>query len=128
MKNIKKKPPLPESDIDPDTIERDDAIIGVALRWSLAVFAAAAVIVVAAVYFLWPKPTVAENKQTKLAPVALRAMSDAQLPRVTFTDITRRQQAPPRNQGRRLRVLRFRRRRRPGPAVREQPPPLAVGP
>jgi hypothetical protein len=82
------KQPLHEEDFDPDTIERDDAIIGVALRWSLAVFALAAVLIGAGAYLLWPKPPAAVVKQTKLAPVALGTKSDAMMPRVTFTDVT----------------------------------------
>src|SRR4029079_16345318 len=76
-------------DIDPDTLERDDTIIGVALRWSLVVFAILGIIVGTAVYVFWPKPPVAAAKQTQLAPVALRTKSDVQIPHVTFTDITR---------------------------------------
>ncbi|MEX2317572.1 MAG: FG-GAP-like repeat-containing protein [Pirellulales bacterium] len=85
----KMKQPLPETDVDPDTIERDDAIIGVALRWSLIVFGGMAVIAGAAAYFLWPKPQASVAKQTKLAPVALGTKSDANMPRVKFTDVTR---------------------------------------
>ncbi len=84
-----KKKTQPEADIDPDTLERDDAIIGIALRRSLAVFACLAAALAVVLYAVWPKPPAAVDKRTELATVAIRGKSDLELPRVTFTDVTK---------------------------------------
>ena len=73
---------------DHETDERDDAVIGVAVKWSLAVL----VVLIAAgggvaYYVTRPVPPAVE-KQTPLAKVEVRAASETGLPRVPFTDIT----------------------------------------
>ena len=71
-----------------DTLERDDAIIGVALRWSLAGFLIIAVAAGAAVYILRPEPEVKPVQQTELAEVQVRALPAGAVPTVRFTDVT----------------------------------------
>jgi hypothetical protein len=87
--SIEVKNGVDQSDIDPDTLERDDAIIGVALRWSLAAILAIAGLAGAAVYALRPalqeKPVV----ETDLAAVKVRETPQGTIPYVPFADITR---------------------------------------
>jgi enediyne biosynthesis protein E4 len=71
-----------------DTLERDDAIIGVALRWSLAGFVTIAVAAGAAAYMLRSKPEDKPVQQTELAEVQVRALPVSAVPTVRFTDIT----------------------------------------
>jgi hypothetical protein len=71
-----------------DSLERDDAIIGVALRWSLAVFVAIAAAVGAVVYALRPETTEKTVQQTELAEVHVRDVPKGTIPTVPFTDIT----------------------------------------
>jgi hypothetical protein len=91
LKRVKRQRPVVpnEEDVDPDTLERDDAIIGVALRWSLATFGVAAVVGAVGVYAFWPEPPIDQVKETRLAPIGLREKAAAAIPRVQFTDITR---------------------------------------
>lgn len=77
-----------DADIDPDTEERDDAIIGVALRWSLAVFAVVAAGVLVA-YLVWPRAAADVVRETPLADVRVRDGAGVEIPRVPFSDITR---------------------------------------
>jgi hypothetical protein len=76
-------------DDDPDTLERDDAIIGVAMRWSLAAFVLVAVVVGAAAYALRRAPESKPVRLTELAEVQVRAVPTGDVPYVRFTDITR---------------------------------------
>jgi hypothetical protein len=80
--------PVTESDIDPDTIERDDAVIGVALRWSIALLAAAVAIIGAVTYFVWPSAPPAALRETTLTRVQVRQSPKVAIPQVHFTDIT----------------------------------------
>jgi hypothetical protein len=73
---------------DPDTEERDDAIIGKALRYSLAALLIGGAAVGAIVYFAWPEPPVEEVRETELAAVEVRDLSAAAIPKVNFTDVT----------------------------------------
>jgi len=75
-------------DVDSDADERDDAIIGVALRWSLVVFGVAAVCAGAVAYFLHSRSAVAVVKETTLSSVQLREVQPDEPPYVPFTDIT----------------------------------------
>lgn len=84
----KDKPSVDQPDVDPDTLERDDAVIGVALRWSLAVFAAIAVCVVAAVFLMRPRGAAEAVTESELSEVKVREAPKVTIPRVTFTDIT----------------------------------------
>ena len=77
-------------DEDPEALERDDAIIGVALRWSLAAFVVLGVGVGAAVYALRPEPPAKPLQETELADVQVRAIPPSAIPHVPFTDITER--------------------------------------
>jgi hypothetical protein len=76
-------------DVDPDTLERDDAIIGVALRWSLAAFLVVGAAVGAAVYAFRPSPLEKPVQKTELAAVEVRNVPKGAVPYVHFTDITR---------------------------------------
>jgi len=77
-----------EPDTDLDTDERDDAIISVALRRSLAVFGVAAVCIAAIVYIVRPHSSQDVVKETTLSEVKVRQLPKVEPPHVTFTDIT----------------------------------------
>jgi enediyne biosynthesis protein E4 len=80
--------PAAQADIDTDTEERDDAIIAVALKWSLLVFL---VLLLTGGAFAWyvTRPTPAPLvEQAPLARVERRAAVDMEVPRVPFTDVT----------------------------------------
>jgi len=82
------KTPASVSDFDAETEERDDAMIGTALRWSLVVFGVIGVIGAVVAFVLTrpaPPPPV---KETKLATVEIRETSKVDIPRVPFTDVT----------------------------------------
>ena len=86
--NRKQNQSVSDAEIEPDTLERDDAVIGVALRWSLAVIVVAAIAVGTAVYALRPAPPDKPVQQTELAEVATRAAGQATVPNVPFVDVT----------------------------------------
>ena len=77
-------------DYDLDTEERDDTVIGTALRKSLAVFAIVAVLIVAAVlareYLAEDDEPVTERTPLEVPQVPSRP--EAEIPQVTFSDIT----------------------------------------
>jgi hypothetical protein len=80
--------PASANDFDADTEERDDAMIGTALRWSLAVFSLFAIVGGTVAFVLnrpVPPPPV---KETRLATVEVREASKVEIPRVPFTDVT----------------------------------------
>jgi enediyne biosynthesis protein E4 len=77
-----------DDEIDSETEERDDAVIGRALRWSLATLLLGGAAVGAVVYFAWPAPAVEETRETALAEVAVRDAPTMAVPRVEFTDVT----------------------------------------
>lgn len=77
-----------DHEYDPETEERDDAVIGTALRWSviagMVLLGGGAV----ALYFLSrpePPPPIVK---TELAPVDVRKESPVDVPKVLFTDVT----------------------------------------
>ncbi|MBX3442915.1 MAG: CRTAC1 family protein [Planctomyces sp.] len=77
-------PPL----LEDEEVERDDAIIGKALRVSFIVFFSMAAVVAAAVLYLSrpePRPDVAP---TEIAAGRVREQSSQDLPTVAFTDVT----------------------------------------
>jgi hypothetical protein len=86
--NRERRQPVSDADIDADTLERDDAVIGVALRWSLVVIVIAAIAIGTGVYALRPKDTEKPVQQTSLAEVAVRATGKATVPSVPFVDVT----------------------------------------
>lgn len=76
------------SDIDAETEERDDAIIGVALRWSLVLIVLLLLIGGGLVYWFTrpaPPPPV---RETELAVAEIREAQDITIPTTPFTDIT----------------------------------------
>ncbi len=77
-----------DTEVDPDTLERDDAVIGVALRWSLAVITVIAIAVGTVAYALRPAEDDKPIQQSQLADVAVRAAEPIAVPRVPFVDIT----------------------------------------
>lgn len=81
-------PPGREPDVDADTEERDDAVIGVALRWSLILFVGIAAIGATIVLMLMRSEPAPEIKKTVLAQVQQRKAPAVALPQVPFTDIT----------------------------------------
>ena len=87
MRNLmsRKTKPIPNTPPPEDEEERDDAVIGVALRWSLAVITLLAVAAGAFAYYLTrpdPPPVV---KQTKLDEVQKRESPQVEIPAVAFT-------------------------------------------
>jgi len=70
-----------------EELERDDAIIGVALRWSLVVLAVAA-LAAGGVYWYATRPRHAEHKQIPTQQAAKRVAPKRPLPRVQFVDVT----------------------------------------
>jgi len=82
------KPSTPINDYDPDTEERDDAVIGTALRWSLLAFAIVGGVGGVAAYLLTRPTPPPPIQETKLATVQVREASKVELPTVHFTDIT----------------------------------------
>jgi hypothetical protein len=81
--------PAGDEEVDPDALERDDAIIGVALRWSVVVLVVVAVAIGTAAYALRPQTSTKPVKQTQLAEVAVRAAPPGAAPYVPFVDVTR---------------------------------------
>jgi hypothetical protein len=72
-----------------DTEERDDAVIGQAFRWSLAVVAGVAVMVGGVAFYLWATAKPAEVvTAAPVAPPQVREKPQLELPSIPFTDIT----------------------------------------
>lgn len=72
-----------------DTEERDDAVIGIALRWSLVVIVVLAAIGGGIAFWLTrPKPE-PPDKETELADVEVRDAPVVEIPLVKFTDVTK---------------------------------------
>ncbi len=77
-----------ENEFDSETEERDDAVIGTALRWSLVVLLVLVAVAGGTVFVLTrpdPPPPV---KTTILAQARVRETSPAEVPAVRFTDVT----------------------------------------
>ncbi|MHC4876492.1 MAG: CRTAC1 family protein [Planctomycetota bacterium] len=68
--------------------EQDDAIIGVAFQWSLAVIVVLVIAGGAAFYFFRRPEPEPEIVETKLAKVEVREAPTLELPEIRFTDIT----------------------------------------
>jgi len=80
---------VPEVDYDPDTEERDDAIIGEALKWSALALALFIIVIGSAIYFAIPEQAVEAVQETELAKVEVRETPTVEPPHATFTDVTR---------------------------------------
>lgn len=78
----------PQADT-PDAEERDDAIVGVALKWSLICFVVLGLLAVPVIYLTLKPAPPPEVRESELAEVEVRAVSIATPPSVTFTDVTR---------------------------------------
>ena len=78
----------PNSSMDVEPEERDDAIIGVAFRWSLVVIFILVVAGGGAFYFLRRPEAKLEIVETELAKVEVREAPTVELPEIRFTDIT----------------------------------------
>src|SRR5688572_9633097 len=71
-----------------DEEERDDTIVGVALHWTLTIFAGIGLIGGGAAYFLTrPKP-VAVLQPQKVVPPTVRERPNVEVPQLPFTDVT----------------------------------------
>jgi len=82
-----REPSAPD-ELERDGLERDDAVIGKAFRWSLAVFALVAATAGGGVFWFTRKPVL---KLGVVAPVGLpqrRDRSQAKIPKVVFHDVT----------------------------------------
>lgn len=77
-----------DSQFDPETEERDDAIIGTALRWSLIVGLGIAAAVVGIMYYISRPEPPAPVVQTELAAVSVRPESAVEVPTIRFSDVT----------------------------------------
>ena len=72
-----------------ETLERDDAVIGLAFWWSLLV-----IVVVAAIsggFYWWrtqPEPVLTENRTKQAAP-KIREQPNIEIPQIPFTEITK---------------------------------------
>lgn len=76
------------AEFDPETEERDDAIIGTALRWSLTAGLAIAVVFGGILYYVSRPEPPAPIVQTELAPVSVREETPLEVPMIPFSDIT----------------------------------------
>jgi hypothetical protein len=79
---------LQNNSLNDEPDERDDAVIGVALRWSLVVIVVLAMTAAPAIYFLTRPESEPEIVETELATVELRAAPTLDLPQLPFADIT----------------------------------------
>ncbi|MEZ6062117.1 MAG: CRTAC1 family protein [Planctomycetaceae bacterium] len=75
-------------DTDPETQERDDAVIGTALRASLIVLALLATCGGGTIWWLTRPAPPAPEQKTQLAKVEVRESPQLPLPSIRFTDIT----------------------------------------
>ncbi|NUQ61059.1 MAG: CRTAC1 family protein [Pirellulales bacterium] len=75
-------------DLDHDTEQRDDAIVGRALRWSLAVILPAVCAGAGILYALSRPAQPPPVKESALAEVEVRRPVPVEIPRVIFTDVT----------------------------------------
>lgn len=79
---------LTDPNLETDELERDDAVIGRAFRWSLV-----AIIIMAATggggYYWWSrKPVVAATAAQAINVADVRRSNDVEIPKVHFTDMT----------------------------------------
>jgi len=76
------KPPVQETE------QLDDAVIGRALKWSLAVMATLAVLTGGALWWLQPKAQVVAAKADDVTLPQTRALPSLEIPRIPFVDVT----------------------------------------
>ena len=80
--------PAGDTPFDPETEERDDAIIGTALRWSLIVGLLLAAVAGGGLYYLSRPEPPAPVVKTELAAVSVRKESTVDIPEIPFSDVT----------------------------------------
>ena len=80
---------LPDDRYDPDTEERDDAIIGQAFRWSLLAIVILVVVGGGTAWWLTRPVEQPPAQQRDTAKVGLRARTEVEIPVVLFSEITR---------------------------------------
>lgn len=68
--------------------ERDDTVVATALKWSLTIFGVVAVLAIGVAYLLNRGEPPALPIESELAEVDLRDVSVAEIPTISFTDIT----------------------------------------
>jgi hypothetical protein len=78
-------PPIDETD---DEV-RDDAVIGRALCWSLAILALGACVAASVAVWIWYRQEPAQARETELIAPQLRDRPVEEVPAVRFTDVTR---------------------------------------
>src|SRR2546425_10321711 len=81
-------PPPPPSDEHEELVHADDTIIGKAVRWSLVVGAAVAVVVIGFIFIVKRKPAPPPRRVTQLSAPTAPANPKTEIPTATFTDIT----------------------------------------
>ena len=81
--------PLPASGDELDDELRDDAVIGRALRWSLAILALGACVAGSMAAWIWSHREKAEVHETALIAPGFRDQPVEEVPAVAFTDVTR---------------------------------------
>ncbi|HEX7450304.1 MAG TPA: CRTAC1 family protein [Pirellulales bacterium] len=84
----RKLPPRDEPAFDHDELERDDAVIGRAFRWSLAVIVVVAATAAGGIYWATRPATVAVSTDKSRVSAQMRKTVKAELPEVHFTDVT----------------------------------------
>ena len=77
----------PES-LPHDEEERDDAIIGYALWWSLGVIALVGIVVGGAIFWATRPPVMEHSDPIEVAPPRVREATEVELPKIEFTDVT----------------------------------------
>jgi hypothetical protein len=78
-----------DSRVDPETEERDDAVIAVALKWSLVALVILGLSGGALAWYLNQPAAPPPEKKTDLAKAAVRQRPQVEIPTTPFTDITR---------------------------------------
>jgi hypothetical protein len=77
-----------EPNLPSDELERDDAVIGRAFRWSVAVIALAAIVAGGAYYCCTRNPESTVTAQRDVHVAEVRKPAAAEIPHVHFTDVT----------------------------------------
>jgi hypothetical protein len=81
--------PLHSDDQPEELVRTDDVIIGKAVRWSAIAALAIAVIACCVIFIFKRKPAPSPPRVTQLSAPVVPARSEAEVPAVKFTDITR---------------------------------------